>query len=150
KRLKTAERISRLIPHGHALIDKPGGAVSTMTHKDYGQTRNSDAYWKIVWLLALTIAIRKMRHEKMPECSRTGRSLLASDQANPCDIFNHILSLTAREYHALVRDYNLVLLPHFRTVHEPISAFIDNVDEFFDEQMKDAIDIRDWERLEIL
>ena len=150
KRLKIAERISRLIPHGHALVDKPGGAVSTMTHKDYGQTRNTDAYWKIVWLLALVIAIRKTRDDKIPECSRTARSLLVGDQLNPCDIFNYILALTAKEYHALVRDYNFLFLPHFRMLHDPISVFIDNVDEFFDEQMKDAIDNRDWERLEIL
>src|SRR5262249_34549301 len=82
-----------------------------------------------VWLLSSHIAILKAADHEPGRCSRSLKAMLQNDDlASVWEVFDHILSAPVNTYHQLDNDYNDVLLPGFRRLHESTAIFVDNID----------------------
>ena len=58
KRLSIHDKYTHILPSG-ALVEKPSGLPSVIPTSDYGDLRDSEGYWRSVWLLSFTIAVLK-------------------------------------------------------------------------------------------
>ena len=58
KRLSIQDKYTHILPSG-ALVEKPSGLPSVIPTSDYGDLRDSEGYWRSVWLLSFTIAVLK-------------------------------------------------------------------------------------------
>ena len=62
KRLSIQDKYAHILPSG-ALVEKPGGLPSVIPTSEYGDLRDSEGYWRSVWLLSFTIAVLKAMRE---------------------------------------------------------------------------------------
>src|SRR5215470_40781 len=137
KRLSIQDKYARILPSG-ALVEKPSGLPSVIPTSDYGDLRDSEGYWRSVWLLSFTIAVlRATDHmptdQGLARCSRPLRAIFQDDNlVSVWEIFDHILSAPVHTYHQLNNDYNDALLPAFRRLHESTAIFVDNIDEYYE------------------
>ena len=58
KRQSMRQRYSTLLPE-RALVDKPSANPDLMSHREYGGVRETEAYWKALWSIALTLSVEK-------------------------------------------------------------------------------------------
>ena len=58
KRQSMRERYRTMLPE-RALVDKPSANPDLMSHREYGAVRETEAYWKALWSIALTLAVEK-------------------------------------------------------------------------------------------
>ncbi len=58
KRQSMRERYGTMLPE-RALVDKPSANPDLMSHREYGSMRETEAYWKALWSIALTLAVEK-------------------------------------------------------------------------------------------
>jgi len=72
KRLSIQDKYARILPSG-ALVEKPSGLPSVIPTSDYGDLRDSEGYWRSVWLLSFTIAVLKATDHVPGRCSRSLR-----------------------------------------------------------------------------
>ena len=132
KRLSLQDKYAHLLPSG-ALVEKPSGLPSAIPTSDYGDLRDSEGYWRSVWLLSFTIAVLKAADHEPSRCSRSLKAILHDDNlVSVWEIFDHILSASVNVYHQLNNDYNDALLPGFRRLHESTAIFVDNIDEYYE------------------
>ena len=132
KRLSIQDKYAHILPSG-ALVEKPSGLPSVIPTSDYGDLRDSEGYWRSVWLLSFTIAVLKATDYEPGRCSRSLRAIFQDDNfLSVWEIFDHILSAPVNTYHQLNNDYNDALLPGFRRLHESTAIFVDNIDEYYE------------------
>jgi hypothetical protein len=132
KRLSIQDKYAHLLPSG-ALVEKPSGLPSVIPTSDYGDLRESEGYWRSVWLLSFTIAVLKAADHLPGRCSRSLKAIFQDDDLlSVWEIFDHILSAPVNTYHQLNNDYNDALLPGFRRLHESTAIFVDNIDEYYE------------------
>jgi hypothetical protein len=132
KRLSIQDKYAHLLPSG-ALVEKPSGLPSVIPTSDYGDLRESEGYWRSVWLLSFTIAVLKAADHLPGRCSRSLKAIFQDDNLlSVWEIFDHILSAQVNTYHQLNNDYNDALLPGFRRLHESTAIFVDNIDEYYE------------------
>jgi hypothetical protein len=58
KRQSMRERYRTMLPE-RALVDKPSANPDLMSHREYGAVRETEAYWKALWSIALTLSVEK-------------------------------------------------------------------------------------------
>ena len=58
KRQSMRQRYGTMLPE-RALVDKPSANPDLMSHREYGSVRETEAYWKALWSIALTLAVEK-------------------------------------------------------------------------------------------
>ncbi len=142
KRQSMRERYRMMLPE-RALVDKPSANPDLMSHREYGALRETEAYWKALWSIALTLAIEKhlgLDAELSPPLDKLVRN---EHLRSACDLFTNLLALSRDAYFAAFKDYVAHLLPAFRRIHTSIALFIDNIDEYFEDFL--ASDLVDGE-----
>src|SRR5262245_24796714 len=148
KRLSIQDKYARILP-SRALVEKPSGLPSVMPTSDYGDLRDSEGYWRSVWLLSFTIAVLRATDHVPPDhvlsrCSRSLKSIFQDDNlVSVWEIFDHVLSAPVNTYHQLNNDYNDALLPAFRRLHESTAIFVDNIDEYYEGVLREMSATRD-------
>jgi class 3 adenylate cyclase len=132
KRQSMRERYRTMLPE-RALVDKPSANPDLMSHREYGSIRETEAYWKALWSIALTLAVEK--HLGLcPELGGPLEKLVRNEHLrSACDLFTNLLALSRDAYFAAFRDYVAHLLPAFRRIHSSIAMFVDNIDEYFED-----------------
>ncbi|HJQ55666.1 MAG TPA: hypothetical protein VJ890_02090 [Vineibacter sp.] len=132
KRLSIQDKYAHVLPSG-ALVEKPSGLPSVIPTSDYGDLRDNEGYWRSVWLLSFTSTVLKAADQVPGRCSRALRTIFQDNNLiSVWEIFDHILSAPVNTYHQLNNDYNDVLLPGFRRLHESTAIFVDNIDEYYE------------------
>ena len=142
KRQSMRDRYRTMLPE-RALVDKPSANPDLMSHREYGELRETEAYWKALWSIALTLAVEKhlgLDAELSPPLDKLVRN---DNLRSACDLFTNLLALPRDAYFAAFRDYVTQLLPAFRRIHSSIALFIDNIDEYFEDFL--ASDLADSE-----
>jgi hypothetical protein len=143
KRLSIQDKFAHVLPSG-ALVEKPSGLPSVIPTSDYGNLRDSEGYWRSVWLLSFTIAVLKATNRVPRQCSRALKAIFLNDNLlSVWEIFDHILSAPVNSYHQLNNDYNDTLLPDFRRLHESAAIFVDNIDEYYEGVLREMNEGRD-------
>ena len=140
KRQSMRERYRTILPE-RALVDKPSANPDLMSHREYGAVRETEAYWKALWSIALTLAVEK--HLGLcPELAAPLDKMVRNEHLrSACDLFTNLLALPRDAYFAAFKDYVAHLLPVFRRIHSSIAMFIDNIDEYFEDFLaSDLID----------
>ncbi|HEX6110715.1 MAG TPA: hypothetical protein VFZ10_00290, partial [Geminicoccaceae bacterium] len=95
--------------------------------------RETEAYWKALWSIALTLAVEK-HLGVCPELSGPLEKLVRNEHLrSACDLFTNLLALPRDAYFAAFKDYVAQLLPVFRRVHSSVAMFIDTIDEYFED-----------------
>jgi class 3 adenylate cyclase len=132
KRQSMRERYRTILPE-RALVDKPSANPDLMSHREYGSVRETEAYWKALWSIALTLAVEK--HLGIcPALSGPLEKVVRNEHLrSACDLFTNLLALTRDAYFAAFKDYVTHLLPVFRRIHSSVAMFIDNIDEYFED-----------------
>lgn len=132
KRQSMRERYRTILPE-RALVDKPSANPDLMSHREYGTIRETEAYWKALWSIALTLAVEK----HLGLCAELSGPLekMARNEhlRSACDLFTNLLALSRDAYFAAFKDYVAHLLPVFRRIHSSVALFIDNIDEYFED-----------------
>ena len=132
KRQSMRERYGTMLPE-RALVDKPSANPDLMTHREYGGLRETEAYWKALWSIALTLSVEK----QLGVCPNLGGPLEKLQRnehlRSACDLFTNLLALPRDAYFAAFKDYVGTLLPVFRRVHSSVAMFVDNIDEYFED-----------------
>lgn len=137
KRLSMKDKAAHVLPHG-ALVDKPSGNPSVAPTTEYGSTRDGDAYWTSLWLISFCVSVLKAIEIRPDEMSRPLQSIFDNKKlTSACDLFDNILTSPIAVYHQLNRDYNDILLPYFRHIHESALMFIDNIDEYYESILRE-------------
>jgi class 3 adenylate cyclase len=132
KRQSMRERYGTMLPE-RALVDKPSANPDLMSHREYGAVRETEAYWKALWSIALTLAVEK-HLGACPELTGPLEKLARNEQMrSACDLFTNLLAFSRDAYFAAFKDYVAQLLPAFRRIHSSIAMFIDNIDEYFED-----------------
>jgi class 3 adenylate cyclase len=146
KRQSMRERYRTILPE-RALVDKPSANPDLMSHREYGSVRETEAYWKALWSIALSLAVEK--HLGIcPDLSGPLEKVVRNDHLrSACDLFTNLLALSRDAYFTAFKDYVTHLLPVFRRIHSSVAMFIDNIDEYFEDFLvSEAVD-DDEERL---
>jgi class 3 adenylate cyclase len=140
KRQSMRERYRTMLPE-RALVDKPSANPDLMSHREYGSVRQTEAYWKALWSIALTLAVEK-HLGVCPELSGPLEKFVRNEHLrSACDLFTNLLALPRDAYFAAFKDYVTHLLPVFRRIHSSLAMFIDNIDEYFEDFLaSDLID----------
>ena len=142
KRQSMRQRYGTMLPE-RALVDKPSANPDLMSHREYGAVRETEAYWKALWSIALTLAVEK----HLGVCPSLGGPLEKvvrnENLRSACDLFTNLLALPRDAYFAAFKDYVAHLLPAFRRIHSSIAMFVDNIDEYFEDFL--AADLVDTE-----
>ena len=142
KRQSMRQRYGTMLPE-RALVDKPSANPDLMSHREYGSVRETEAYWKALWSIALTLAVEK-HLGVCPALSGPLEKMVRNDNLrSACDLFTNLLALPRDAYFAAFKDYVAHLLPVFRRVHSSIAMFVDNIDEYFEDFL--AADLVDSE-----
>ena len=142
KRQSMRERYGTMLPE-RALVDKPSANPDLMSHREYGAVRETEAYWKALWSIALTLAVEK-HLGACPELGAPLDKLVRNEHMrSACDLFTSLLAFSRDAYFAAFKDYVAQLLPAFRRIHSSIALFIDNIDEYFEDFL--ASDLVDGE-----
>jgi class 3 adenylate cyclase len=132
KRQSMRERYRTMLPE-RALVDKPSANPDLMSHREYGAVRETDAYWKALWSIALTLSVEK--HLGLcPELTGPLEKVVRNEHLrSACDLFTNLLARPRDAYFAAFKDYVAHLLPAFRRIHSSVAMFIDNIDEYFED-----------------
>ena len=132
KRQSMRERYGTMLPE-RALVDKPSANPDLMSHREYGGLRETEAYWKALWSIALTLSVEK----QLGVCPRLIGPLEKLERndnlRSACDLFTSLLALPRDAYFAAFKDYVAHLLPAFRRIHSSVAMFVDNIDEYFED-----------------
>jgi class 3 adenylate cyclase len=145
KRQSMRERYGTLLPE-RALVDKPSANPDLMSHREYGSLRETEAYWKALWSIALTLAVEKHLNV-CPELSGALEKVVGNEHLrSACDLFTNLLALPRDAYFAAFKDYVTHLLPVFRRIHSSLAMFIDNIDEYFEDFLSSGLVEDDEER----
>jgi class 3 adenylate cyclase len=132
KRQSMRERYRTMLPE-RALVDKPSANPDLMSHREYGAVRETEAYWKALWSIALTLAVEKQLG-LCPEVTGPLEKVVRNEHLrSACDLFTNLLALPRDAYFAAFKDYVAHLLPAFRRIHSSVAMFIDNIDEYFED-----------------
>ncbi|MDX1540718.1 MAG: hypothetical protein R3349_04885, partial [Geminicoccaceae bacterium] len=132
KRQSMWERYRTILPE-RALVDKPSANPDLMSHREYGAVRETEAYWKALWSIALTLTVEK--HLGIcPALSAPLDKIVRNEHLrSACDLFTNLLALPRDAYFVAFKDYVGHLLPVFRRIHSSVALFIDNIDEYFED-----------------
>ena len=132
KRQSMRQRYGTMLPE-RALVDKPSANPDLMSHREYGSVRETEAYWKALWSIALTLAVEK-HLGVCPQLSGPLDKLVRNENLrSACDLFTNLLALPRDAYFAAFKDYVAHLLPVFRRIHSSLAMFVDNIDEYFED-----------------
>ena len=132
KRQSMRERYGTMLPE-RALVDKPSANPDLMSHREYGGLRETEAYWKALWSIALTLSVEKQLGVCPPLGGPLDRLQRNEHLRSACDLFTNLLALSRDAYFAAFKDYVATLLPVFRRIHSPVAMFVDNIDEYFED-----------------
>ena len=140
KRQSMRERYHTMLPE-RALVDKPSANPDLMSHREYASIRETEAYWKALWSIALTLAVEKHLGISVDLSAPLDKVVRNEHLRSACDLFTNLLALSRDAYFAAFKDYVAHLLPVFRRIHSSIALFIDNIDEYFEDFLaSDLID----------
>src|SRR5262245_40869394 len=140
KRQSMRERYRTILPE-RALVDKPSANPDLMSHREYGSVRQTEAYWKALWSIALTLAVEKHLAICPGLSGPLEKAVRNENLRSACDLFTNLLALSRDAYFTAFRDYVTQLLPAFRRIHTSVAMFIDNIDEYFEDFLaSDLID----------
>ena len=132
KRQSMRQRYGTMLPE-RALVDKPSANPDLMSHREYGSVRETEAYWKALWSIALTLAVEK-HLGVCPALSGPLEKVVRNENLrSACDLFTNLLALPRDAYFAAFKDYVTHLLPVFRRIHSSIAMYVDNIDEYFED-----------------
>ncbi len=115
------------------MVDKPSANPDLMSHREYGAVRETEAYWKALWSIALTLAVEKHLGVCPPLSGPLDKVVRNENLRSACDLFTNLLALPRDAYFAAFKDYVAHLLPVFRRVHSSIAMYVDNIDEYFED-----------------
>ena len=132
KRQSMRQRYGTMLPE-RALVDKPSANPDLMSHREYGAVRETEAYWKALWSIALTLAVEKHLGVCPPLSGPLEKVVRNENLRSACDLFTNLLALPRDAYFAAFKDYVAHLLPVFRRVHSSIAMYVDNIDEYFED-----------------
>lgn len=128
------EQYAHILPVNN-LVDKPGGIPNIPDKR--APWRQSEEYWKILWLVAIGMTFLKAEKAEVSNLSPKAAQLWADPVFDcACDIFTQLLQFNAGEYERLKNDCMNRFVPHMRQIRHSACLFIDNVDEFFEEVLK--------------
>lgn len=142
KRQSMRQRYGTMLPE-RALVDKPSANPDLMSHREYGAVRETEAYWKALWSIALTLAVEKHLGLCPPLSGPLEKVVRNDNLRSACDLFTNLLALPRDAYFAAFKDYVAHLLPVFRRIHSSIAMYVDNIDEYFEDFL--AADLADSE-----
>ena len=142
KRQSMRQRYGTMLPE-RALVDKPSANPDLMSHREYGAVRETEAYWKALWSIALTLAVEKHLGVCPPLSGPLEKVVRNDNLRSACDLFTNLLALPRDAYFAAFKDYVAHLLPVFRRIHSSIAMYVDNIDEYFEDFL--AADLVDSE-----
>ena len=92
KRQSMRQRYGTMLPE-RALVDKPSANPDLMSHREYGTVRETEAYWKALWSIALTLAVEK-HLGVCPMLSGPLEKVVRNEQLrSACDLFTNLLAL---------------------------------------------------------
>lgn len=132
KRQSMRQRYGTMLPE-RALVDKPSANPDLMSHREYGAVRETEAYWKALWSIALTLAVEKHLGVCPPLSGPLEKVVRNENLRSACDLFTNLLALPRDAYFAAFKDYVAHLLPVFRRIHSSIAMYVDNIDEYFED-----------------
>jgi class 3 adenylate cyclase len=132
KRQSMRQRYGTMLPE-RALVDKPSANPDLMSHREYGSVRETEAYWKALWSIALTLAVEKHLGVCPPLAGALEKLVRNENLRSACDLFTNLLALPRDAYFAAFKDYVAHLLPVFRRIHSSLAMFVDNIDEYFED-----------------
>ena len=132
KRQSMRQRYGTMLPE-RALVDKPSANPDLMSHREYGAVRETEAYWKALWSIALTLAVEKHLSVCPPLSGSLEKVVRNEHLRSACDLFTNLLALPRDAYFAAFKDYVAHLLPVFRRIHSSIAMYVDNIDEYFED-----------------
>jgi hypothetical protein len=92
KRQSMRERYRTILPE-RALVDKPSANPDPMSHREDGSVRETEAHWKALWSIALTLAVEKQLGI-CPEPSGPLDKIVRNEHLrSACDLFTNLLAL---------------------------------------------------------
>ncbi len=139
-RLEAVRQGVHFLPE-NSLTDKPLSLANVFSKQDIKRIKEDPLFWSNIWLMAMTIAVIKVarrlgdenvHHLTTDDFESDLGHLLEGHLRTITDLFAQILSLSASQHYKARLDLQRRLGPAFRSIHTPIVAFIDNVDQHFD------------------
>lgn len=132
KRFSLKTSITRILPEGQTLIDKPSGSPSVIKSSEYGEIRDEVSYWKNLWLVSIGLTITKAQVFRLENLSTSTQKIIDNeDLVSCCDIFDAILTSDRDDYYNYIDDYNDHIISKVRKIDSQVALFVDNIDEYF-------------------
>lgn len=125
-------------------VDKASG-VPNVSRKVLGDLLAKPEYWKSLWLSSISLAILR-ESINIDELSvkffdHSVMGIIKNDDlVTPCTIMANLINLSKKSVHTLENLYSLFLYPKILGVRRQTAVFIDNIDEFFDQELYRYID----------
>jgi len=124
--------------HANILVEKPGGG-SVIFDKEKVNLFSNVENWSNLWTLAIYIACIKRLHlvDEIKGYSSLLDRVLSLPAKNITSNFKILLNLSVSEFYAIIEELNNVVSPFMESINKNLSAFIDNVDEYFEKHIND-------------
>jgi hypothetical protein len=139
-RMEAARQGIHYLPE-NSLTDKPLSLANVFSKQDVKRIKEDPLFWSNLWLMAITVAVIKVArrlgdvnvHQLTADDFESDLGdLLGNNLRTITDLFAQILTFSAGQHFKARIDLQRRLGPAFRSIHTPIVAFIDNVDQHFD------------------
>ncbi|WP_162653324.1 hypothetical protein [Lentilitoribacter sp. Alg239-R112] len=123
------------------LVDKATGVPNLSTKLT--SLLSQPEHWKSLWLIAISIAIIKDKYEET-ELESLSDQIKSSDVKDilkdehldtPCSLIQNIVKIKKSTYHQLENLYASRLSHNLRSIRNQYGVFIDNTDEFFEQEL---------------
>ncbi len=115
------------------LRDRPFGSVSLS--KELLSDLSILETFDVVWSLAIILSTLKVSSLDLDEADRSVVKILNSQSRSPFSFFQRLLSLLKDDrpgFFHLQELLNTDIMDYFRQIHQPISLFLDDMDEYFE------------------
>jgi len=123
--------------HEDLLVDKPG-FDNIIFNKEMAQCFTSTSNWTILWNVAILMSMYKQQgllKDGLFEEDRILKNLVNSQAVTITNYCRHILHMSRSDFYLLSVTLDRYLIPLISKVTSPISAFIDNIDEFLEKHI---------------
>lgn len=131
--------VTHIIPSNGNLVDKPASTPQVIRTKGYEGLRETSEYWHSLWFMAFSLAILKEIGETIPAQAKALNTIMSDEKLrSPCDIFIQLTSLPYNDYYQLHKISGDHFGPALRALNKSVAIFIDNIDEYYEDLLKDA------------
>jgi len=124
------------------LVDKPSGIMKGFSAENVSKMMMTEDFWENIWLYSIALSVLKHGECKnITFISETFNKILKGEVDTITDIFASMLSIGYNDYfNNAIEDFNLILKPRYRHHNGQLLVFIDNIDEYFDNHLKEGLD----------